>query len=109
MNERRGLLSTARALQCPSYLDEHLLVIWHRGANEVAIRGPLGEWRGLRVPEGRGGPRFREPFPSRPVRARNGRNQGRERIHYATRRSQRHAPVPAPSTIGVFDPEVSNA
>jgi hypothetical protein len=67
MNERRSLLNTARALQCPSYLDEHLLVIWHRGANEVAIRGPLGEWRGLRVPEGRGGPRFakREPFPSR--------------------------------------------
>jgi hypothetical protein len=118
MNERRGLLNASRALRRLGYPDEPLLVVWHRGANREAIRGPLGMWRGLRVRDGRGGPRFREPFPSRPVRARKGRTQGEAVGHRANEKNasttppgaaKRHAPALAPSTIGIFDPEVSNA
>jgi hypothetical protein len=120
MNERRGLLDASRALHDLGYPNEPLLVVWHRGANHEAIRGPLGVWRGLRVREGRGGPRFAkwEPFPSRPVRARKGRNQGKAVGHRADEKdasttppgaARRRAPAPAPSTIGIFDPEVSNA
>jgi hypothetical protein len=49
MNERRGLPNASRALRRLGYPDEPLLVVWHRGANHEAIRGPLGVWRGLRV------------------------------------------------------------
>jgi hypothetical protein len=72
------ICEAARALHDLGYPDELLLVVWHRGANHEAIRGPLGVWRGLRVREGRGGPRYAkwEPFPLRPVGAKHGRIEG---------------------------------
>jgi hypothetical protein len=71
------ICEAARALHDLGYLDELLLVVWHRGANDEAIRGPLGVWRRLRVRDDRGGPRFAkwEPFPSRPVAAKIGRTR----------------------------------
>ena len=114
------ICDAARVLHRLGYPDELKFVVWHRGANHEAIRGPLGVWRGLRVREGRGRPRFAkwEAFPSRPVRARKGRNQGKAVGRRANEKdasttppgaAKRHAPAPAPSTIGIFDPEVSNA
>ena len=85
------ICDAARVLHRLGYPDELRVVVSHRGANHDAIHGPLGVWRRLRVREGRGGPRFAkwEPFPSRPVRARKGRNQG-------NRAGKKNAPAAAP-------------
>jgi hypothetical protein len=114
------ICDAARALHRLGYPDELLLVVWHRGANHEAIRGPLGVWRGLRVREGRGGPRFAkwEPFPSRPVRARKGSTQGKAVGHGANEKNasttppgaaKRHAPAPIAQNSAVSDPGRDNA
>jgi hypothetical protein len=75
----QSICEAARALHNLGYPDELKLVVWHRGANHEAIRGPLGVWRGLRVREDRGSPRFArwQPFPSRPVAVIKGRPRGK--------------------------------
>jgi hypothetical protein len=114
------ICDAARALHRLGYPDELKLVVWHRDANHEAIRGPLGVWRRLRVREGRGGPRFVkwEPFPSRPVRARKGRNQGKPVGHRANEKNasttapgagKRHSPAPVAQNSAVSDPGPDNA
>jgi hypothetical protein len=114
------ICDAARALHRLGYPDELKLVVWHRGAHHEAIRGPLGVWRGLRVREGRGGPRFAkwEPFPLRPVRARKGRNQGKAVGHRANEKNasttapgaaKSHSPAPVAQNSAVSDPGCDNA
>jgi hypothetical protein len=71
------ICDAARILHRLGHDDDVLLVARHQGANHDAIHGPLGVWRHLRVREDRGGPRYAkwEPFPSRPVRAKERPNR----------------------------------
>jgi len=114
------ICDAARVLHRLGYPDELLLVVWHRGANHEAIRGPLGVWRRLRVREDRGGPRFArwQPFPSRPVAVIKGRPRGKATGHRSGKKNaptaapgagKGHSPPPAPSTTAVFDPAHSDA
>jgi hypothetical protein len=90
------ICEAARALHNLGYPDELKLVVWHRGANHEAIRGPLGVWRGLRVREDRGSPRFArwQPFPSRPVAVIKGRPRGKATGHRTGKKNGRHPAQP---------------
>ena len=114
------ICDAARVLHRLGYPDELKLVVWHRRGNYEAIRGPLGVWRGLRVREDRGGPRFArwQPFPSRPVAVIKGRPRGKATGHRTGKKNaptaapgagKGHSAPPAPSTTAVFDPEHSDA
>jgi hypothetical protein len=114
------ICEAARILHRLGHDDDVLLVARHQGANHDAIHGPLGVWRRLRIREGRGGPRYAkwEPFPSRPVAVMKSRPRGRATGHRTVEKDtptaapgagKGHSQAPAPSTIGLFDPEVSDA
>ena len=114
------ICDAGRILHQRGYDDDLVLVVWHRGANYEAIRGPLGVWRRLRVREDRGGPRFArwQPFPSRPVAVTKGRPRGKATGHRTGKKNaptaapgagKGHSAPPAPSTTAVFDPEHSDA
>jgi hypothetical protein len=109
------ICEAARALHNLGYPDELLLVVWHRGANHEAIRGPLGVWRRLRVREDRGGPRFArwEPLPRR-VAPKKGRTEGKAIGHRAGEKNaptaapgagERHSPAPIAQNRFISDPE----
>lgn len=57
----------ARTLHGRGHSDHSVLVLRHYGADHVAMHGPVGVWRKLRVREERGTPRFVEwqPLPRR--------------------------------------------
>lgn len=108
----------ARVLHRQGYRDNRILIARHDGADHYAISGRLGVWRRLRVREDRGPPRHAawEPLPRR-VRANKGRPE-RKAGHRANEKNapttlpgaaKRHCTAPAPSTIGLLNPEVSNA
>jgi hypothetical protein len=109
----------ARVLHRQGHHDDRLLVVRHEGADHYSLRGRLGVWRRLRVREDRGRLRFArwEPFPSRPVRARKGRTKAKaghragEKNAPATPpgAARRQCRAAVPSTVGLFDPEVSDA
>jgi len=94
-SSRQPICEAARALHDFGYPDELLLVARHQWVNYDAIRGPLGVWRRLRVREDRGGPRFAkwEPFPLRPVLARNGHTEAKAIGH---RVGEKNAPAGPP-------------
>jgi hypothetical protein len=113
-NERRGLPNAARALRRLSYSGKLLLVVRHPAATCDATR--LRDRGGHQADRARG------------HRAEVKRNDGKcgsltsrtkgYREHRAGKKNasttppgaaKRHASAPAPSTIGIFDPEVSNA
>jgi hypothetical protein len=64
---RQPRCDAARALHDLGFPDDTLLVSHKEGSKaEHSMRGPLGEWRKLRIREDRNGPRFAkyEPFTS---------------------------------------------
>jgi hypothetical protein len=104
---QQAISDAARALHRLGYQDSSLLVARHAGAKHEAIRGPIGVWRKVRTREDRGRPRFVrwEPFPSRPVRAKE-RKCGAGRPtpvpqFRATRRVTRRSPVNANKRSGL--------
>jgi hypothetical protein len=112
----QSICEAARALHNLGYPDELKLVIWHRGANHEAIRGPLGVWRRLRVREDRGGPRFArwQPFPTRPVAVTRGPPRGKAIGHRAGEKdaptaapgaAKRHSPPPVGQNSAISDSE----
>jgi hypothetical protein len=100
---RQPIGEAARALHHLGYADELVLVVWHRGANHEAIRGPLGVWRRLRIRDGRGGPRFAkwEPFPLRPVQAKKGHTEAKA---VGPRGGRKNAPAAAPGAREGWSP-----
>jgi hypothetical protein len=109
----------ARVLHRQGHQDDRPLVVRHDGADHDAVHGRLGVWRRLRVREDRGPPRHVawEPLPRR-VRAKKGRTEEKATGHRPGKTEASttppgaatgHSPPPAPSTIGILDPEVSDA
>jgi hypothetical protein len=114
------ICDAGRILHQRGYDDDLVLVAMHQGANYEAIRGPLGVWRGLRVREGRGGPRYAkwEPFPLRPVGAKHGRIEGGHRGHRTKEKNasttdpgagKSHSPAPVAQNSAISDPGRDNA
>jgi hypothetical protein len=65
-SSRQPRCDAARVLHRLGFPDDALLVSRKEGSKaECSMRGPLGEWRKLRVKEGRNGPEFAayRPFP----------------------------------------------
>ena len=108
-SSRQPRCDAARVLHRLGYPDDALLVSHKEGSNaDYSMRGPIGEWRRLRIREGRNGPCFAnyEPFP----RARVSQGKAKRRRQPEPAAATPNAPsTPPGAPARTREPAVSGA